>query len=163
LVGRHGGAAAQLVLEPEPPDHQLGFLNDVPGHLGMAVHPLREDDRHFHDPHALPPEPAVATGGVSQGDVVAGGELAQAESTIAEGFKVNGSRTGIFGKWHNGDDPRTPEFRRAWEEAFKSLPNKKFVGGLGVNAHGFDEAWVYYSGGWHYFKRRIPHQNQKPL
>ena len=83
-----------------------------------------------------------------------GGELAQAESTIAEGFKANGYRTGIFGKWHNGDDPDTPEYRRAWEEAFKQLPNKKFVGGLGVNAHGFDEAWVYYGGGADYFTRR---------
>jgi arylsulfatase A-like enzyme len=83
-----------------------------------------------------------------------GGELAPEETTIAEGFRANGYRTGIFGKWHNGDDPDTPEFRAAFSEAFKALPNKKLQGGHGVNAHGFDEAWVYYGGGADYFTRR---------
>jgi sialate O-acetylesterase len=83
-----------------------------------------------------------------------GGELGKAETTIAEGFKVNGYRTGIFGKWHNGDDPDTPEYRAAFAEAFKAMPNKRFKGGLGVNEHGFDEAWVYYGGGADYFTRR---------
>lgn len=83
-----------------------------------------------------------------------GGELERAETTIAEGFKANGYRTGVFGKWHNGEDPDTPEFRAAFAEAFKDKPNKKFKGGLGANEHGFDEAWVYYGGGADYFTRR---------
>ncbi len=83
-----------------------------------------------------------------------GGELEKAETTIAEGFKANGYRTGVFGKWHNGEDPDTPEYRAAFAEAYKDMPNKKPRGGLGVNEHGFDEAWVYYGGGADYFTRR---------
>jgi arylsulfatase A len=83
-----------------------------------------------------------------------GGELALEETTIAEGFKANGHRTGVFGKWHNGEDPDTPEFQAAFQEAFKSMPNRKHTGGHGANAHGFDEAGVYYGGGADYFNRR---------
>jgi len=83
-----------------------------------------------------------------------GGELDLGETTIAEGFQANGYRTGVFGKWHNGNDPDTPEFRAAFYEAFSNMPNKTLDGGHGVNAHGFDEAWVYYGGGADYFNRR---------
>lgn len=83
-----------------------------------------------------------------------GGELATEETTIAEGFKANGYRTGVFGKWHNGEDPNTPEFQAAFKDAFKDMPNKKHSGGHGANAHGFDEAWVYYGGGGDQFTRR---------
>ncbi|MBM3649926.1 MAG: hypothetical protein FJX11_19270 [Alphaproteobacteria bacterium] len=38
-----------------------------------------------------------------------GGELETAETTIAERFKANGCRTGVFVEWHNGSDPDTPE------------------------------------------------------
>jgi arylsulfatase A-like enzyme len=83
-----------------------------------------------------------------------GGELAKEETCIAEAFKAHGYATGVFGKWHNGEDPDTPEYRQAFAEAWKDMPNKKLKGGLGVNAHGFDEAWVYYGGGADYFTRR---------
>lgn len=83
-----------------------------------------------------------------------GGELSLDETTIAEGFKANGYRTGVFGKWHSGSDPDTPPFRAAFAEAFKAIPNKQFAGGHGANAHGFDEAWVYYGGGADFFNRR---------
>ena len=83
-----------------------------------------------------------------------GGELELEEITIAEGFKANGYRTGVFGKWHNGNDPDTPEFRAAFNEAYKDMPGKTFKGGHGANAHGFDEAWIYYGGGADYFNRR---------
>ena len=83
-----------------------------------------------------------------------GGELAKEETTIAEGFRANGYCTGVFGKWHNGEDPDSPAFRAAFAEAFKNAPNKKFVPGHGANAHGFDEAWIYYGGGADYFNRR---------
>ncbi len=83
-----------------------------------------------------------------------GGELELEETTIAEGFKLNGYRTGIFGKWHNGSDPDTPEFRAHFTEAFEHMPNKTLRGGHGANAHGFDEAKVYYGGGPDHFTRR---------
>lgn len=83
-----------------------------------------------------------------------GGELDPGETTIAEAFKANGYRTGVFGKWHNGNDPDAPEYRAAFAEAFKDTPNKKPVFGHGANAHGFDEAWVYYGGGADHFDRR---------
>ena len=85
-----------------------------------------------------------------------GGELASEETTIAEAFKANGYRTGVFGKWHNGADPSTPEFCRAYEEAFKDRADRTYKGGgLGVNEHGFDEAWVFYGGGPDHFTRRM--------
>ena len=83
-----------------------------------------------------------------------GGELENEETTIAEGFKANGYRTGVFGKWHNGIDPETPAFSAHFTEAFKHMPNKTPVFGHGANAHGFDEVRVYYGGGPDHFNRR---------
>lgn len=84
-----------------------------------------------------------------------GGELAKEETTIAAAFKAHGYRTGIFGKWHNGENPDTPEYLKAYEEAYGRLSKTHRRGGLGVNAHGFDEAWVYYGGSVDYFTRRM--------
>lgn len=83
-----------------------------------------------------------------------GGELDVAETTIAESFRANGYRTGVFGKWHNGEDPVTKEFQAAFLEAYAASPRKRPPEGLGANAHGFDEAWVYYGGGADHFNRR---------
>ena len=86
-----------------------------------------------------------------------GGELSKDETTIAEAFKANGYRTGIFGKWHNGENPDVPEFNAA-----AAKTNKRTKTGLGVNAHGFDEAWVYYGGSVDYFTRQTV-QNTGPV
>ena len=82
-----------------------------------------------------------------------GGELSKDEATIAEGFKANGYRTGVFGKWHNGEDPDTPEWRAACLKAYGRESRHQKVG-FGVNTHGFDEAWVYYGGSVDYFTRQ---------
>ncbi|MEX0669894.1 MAG: sulfatase-like hydrolase/transferase [Pirellulales bacterium] len=62
-------------------------------------------------------------------------------------------RTGVFGKWHNGDEPDTPAYRAAFAEAWKDFPRKQPRFGLGVNPHGFEEAWVHYGGGGDFFTR----------
>lgn len=80
-----------------------------------------------------------------------GGELDLKETTIATTLKKNGYSTGVFGKWHNGSDPATPAFL---EHYAAILPDRRPPqGGLGANAHGFDEAWIYYGGGADYFTR----------
>lgn len=83
-----------------------------------------------------------------------GGELSTGETTIAEVFQSAGYRTGVFGKWHNGEEPLTAEFREEFARAFADKRNKKPADGFGANAHGFEEAWVYYGGGADYFTRR---------
>ena len=82
-----------------------------------------------------------------------GGELSKDEATIAEAFKAQGYATGVFGKWHNGGCPDTPEWSKACENAGVKVTGHNKTG-LGVNAHGFDEVWVYYGGGPDYFTRR---------
>ena len=157
----------------EPPKPNVVYLladdlgwSDISAHRGGSI-PTPQIDRFFKQGIELrnfmgccvcsPTRAMLLTGRhpfrVGTGPEV-GGELEKAETTIAEGFKANGYRTGVFGKWHNGDDPDTAEYRAAYAEAFKAMPNKKFKGGLGVNEHGFDEAWVYYGGGADYFTRR---------
>jgi monofunctional biosynthetic peptidoglycan transglycosylase len=91
-----------------------------------------------------------------------GGELETAETTIAEAFRAQGYRTGVFGKWHNGKAPDTPEFRAAYEEALAGRSSKQFESGPGANAHGFDEAWVFYRSAGDYFTRK-PHKRAGPV
>jgi arylsulfatase A-like enzyme len=83
-----------------------------------------------------------------------GGELDPAETTIGDFFQSIGYRTGVFGKWHNGNEPDTPKFRTAFKNAFPHLPNKRFIPGAGANAHGFDRSVVYYGGGPDKFTRK---------
>src|SRR5512145_1094496 len=49
------GPAAKPILNPQPPDHEECFAHDGPRHLGAALKPVREDDGHFGDAHALSP------------------------------------------------------------------------------------------------------------
>ena len=168
-----GAFATPGAIEAAPPKPNVVYLmaddlgwSDISAHPGGSI-PTPRIDRLFKEGVELKnfmgwcvcsPTRAMLLTGRHPFRVGSGpqteGELDKAETTIAEGFKANGYRTGIFGKWHNGDDPDTPEYRAAFAEAFKAMPNKKLQGGLGVNEHGFDEAWVYYGGGADYFTRR---------
>jgi arylsulfatase A len=42
----------------------------------------------------------------------------ESEVTIAEIFKANGYRTGIFGKWHNGQHMPNHPLGKGFEEFF---------------------------------------------
>src|SRR5439155_8096280 len=48
--------ATQAILQPQAPDHDECLAHDLARNLRSALKTLREDDRHFDDPHALPPE-----------------------------------------------------------------------------------------------------------
>lgn len=61
------------------------------------------------------------------------------ETTLAELFKANGYKTGIFGKWHNG----------------QHLPNHP-------NGQGFDEFFGFCGGHWsNYFDTHLEHNGQE--
>src|SRR6185503_152367 len=49
-------AAAEAVLEQQPPNHKQCLADDVAGHLGCALETVGENDRHFRHPHSLPPD-----------------------------------------------------------------------------------------------------------
>ena len=170
LVALFGGSTLADTLSPSKPNVVYIMADDI-GWGDLSTHgggvPTPNIDRlfsrgvelrHFMGWCVCSPTRAMLLTGrhpirVGTGPEV-GGELDPVETTIAEGFKSNGYRTGVFGKWHNGDDPDTPEYQVAFAEAFKNMPNKKPKFGHGVNTHGFDVAWVYYGGGADYFNRR---------
>ncbi|AKC82090.1 hypothetical protein IMCC26134_03600 [Verrucomicrobia bacterium IMCC26134] len=82
------------------------------------------------------------------------GVLDPAIPTFAAAFRAAGYTTGLFGKWHNSDDPETPEFHAAYMATFPGRTAMPVFTGPGVNAYGFDEVWNYYGGGADQFTRR---------
>src|SRR5215475_2396731 len=102
-------------------------------------------DRFFVSPLCAPTRASLLTGryslrtGVS--GVAEGQETMRAEEvTIAEALRAAGYRTGLFGKWHNGEHyPYTP------------------------NGQGFDESFGFNLGHWNnYFDTRLK-QNGRPV
>jgi len=97
-------------------------------------------ERFYVTPFCAPTRAALLTGryplqagvhGVARGEETMRSE----ETTIAEVLKKNGYRTGLFGKWHNGENyPYTP------------------------NGQGFEEALGFNLGHWNnYFEPRLRH------
>lgn len=144
--------SAHAATRSAPPNILL-ILTDDQGYGDLGVHgnPLVETpnvdrlarggiqfDRFFVSPVCAPTRASLLTGrwwlrsgvwGVTQGrEVMRGGEV-----TIAETLQAAGYRTGIFGKWHNGEQfPLTP---------------------LG---QGFDEFLGFTAGHWnHYFDAEL--------
>jgi arylsulfatase A-like enzyme len=100
-------------------------------------------DRFFVSPLCAPTRSSLLTGRYSLRTGVTGvatnmETMRSEEVTMAEVLKSNGYRTGIFGKWHNGDNaPNNPE------------------------SQGFDEVWGYNRGHWNnYFDTEIKHNGQ---
>ena len=63
------------------------------------------------------------------------GQLATSIPTMGSVFQANGYKTGIFGKWHNGNAP----------EFYPTLPH--------VNDYGFDRFVGFYGGGCDYYTK----------
>ena len=174
-----GGAAAQTAVDDVRPPNIVFILADDLGWGDISVHggtiPTPHIDRLFEQgveftnfmgwPVCSPARAMFLTGRhpfrMGLGPKV-GGELDTEETTIAEAFKAQGYRTGLFGKWDNGDAPDTPEFREAFFRAFSHKPGKDFESGPGANAHGFDETWVYYAGAGDHFTR-APYNKPGPV
>jgi arylsulfatase A len=173
------GAAAQSADGGTRPPNIVFILADDLGWGDISVHggviPTPHVDRLFEDGVEFPnfmgwtvcsPTRAMFLTGrhpfrMGLGPKV-GGELDTEETTIAEAFKAQGYRTGLFGKWDNGDAPDTPEFREAFARAFSHKTGKDFESGPGANAHGFDETWVYYAGAGDHFTR-APYNKPGPV
>lgn len=131
LPGAHRAASAQHALAGRPPNVILIMTDDQGyGDLGAHGNPVLETpnlDRlaaqsvrftDFHvDPTCSPTRAALMTGRYSTRTgvwhTIAGRSLLRPEeTTMAELFAHNGYRTGIFGKWHLGDNyPLRPQDR----------------------------------------------------
>ncbi len=86
-------------------------------HLDQMARESVQLDNHHHDPLCSPSRAALLTGQYAPRNgvwhVIHGRHLLHPEAvTMAEIFADNGYRTGMFGKWHLGDNyPFAPRFR----------------------------------------------------
>ena len=82
----------------------------------MATESVRLDNHH-HDPLCSPSRAALLTGQYAARNgvwhVIQGRHLLNPQAlTMADIFSANGYRTGMFGKWHLGDNyPYAPQYR----------------------------------------------------
>jgi arylsulfatase A-like enzyme len=144
---RPGGPNVLLILTD---DQGYGDLNlhgntfiETPV-LNQFAHESAQFERFYVSPLCAPTRASLLTGryhlrtgtvSVSKGLEVMKSE----ETTLAELFKANGYKTGIFGKWHNG----------------QHLPNHP-------NGQGFDEFFGFCGGHWsNYFDTHLEHNGQE--
>src|SRR6184192_2323468 len=91
----------ETVLQPEPPDHEEGLAHDFPGHLGAALKPVGENDRHFDNLHSLAPE---LMGHFNLKTVPVGTHIVKVDGL--EGAATKAFVTaGRVGERHSGDNP----------------------------------------------------------
>ena len=86
-------------------------------HLDQMARESVQLDNHHHDPLCSPSRAALLTGQYACRNgvwhVIHGRHLLNPDAlTMAEVFSANGYRTGMFGKWHLGDNyPFSPQYR----------------------------------------------------
>ena len=86
-------------------------------HLDQMAHESVQLDNHHHDPLCSPSRAALLTGQYASRNgvwhVIHGRHLLHPDAiTMADIFSDNGYRTGMFGKWHLGDNvPFAPQYR----------------------------------------------------
>ena len=112
--------------------------------LDSLAHESAQFDRFYVSPLCAPTRASLLTGryhlrtgtiSVSKGMEI----MQSSEVTLAEIFKANGYKTGIFGKWHNG----------------QHMPNHPL-------GQGFDEFFGFCGGHWsNYFDTELEHNGEK--